>query len=241
MNCPQCNSPVIPGSAFCDNCGADVSGAAAPQSPPVPTAGAATCPSCSDPIVPGEAFCDNCGAALDQVLVQPTHSVRPQQPATPAGASMVSCPQCQTQLPTGSAFCDNCGAKLDELAAPQPAYQPPPAVHSAPARLVVQNSNVTLSFPQGQTEILVGREDPVSNHFPEIDMTEHGGEQGGVSRKHARFLFQNGQWHLEDLNSVNGTWVNPLATRQKLQHGQPWPLNSGDEVRFGRVVTTFYL
>ncbi len=72
-------------------------------------------------------------------------------------------------------------------------------------------------------------------------MTEHGGDEGGVSRKHARFLFQNGQWYLEDLNSVNGTWVNPRTTRQKLQQGQPWPLNSGDEVRFGRVVMTFYL
>lgn len=289
MNCPQCGNPVNPGDAFCDNCGANLSGA--PVSPPQPAAGAypppysdgTSCPNCGASVTPGEAFCDECGAALDQMPVQPVGKTGtkvidqspPPAPAAPPPASpsayqapsgpagTVTCPQCGAQLPAGSAFCDNCGTNLSNIAGPspaqpvpppQPTYPPPsqgpyqapfgaPGAVATPsqARLVVQKSNVTLPFPQGQAELIVGREDPVSGHFSDIDLTDHGGDEGGVSRKHARFIFQNGQWYLEDLNSVNGTWINPRVTRKKLQTGQPQPLNNGDEVRFGRVVLTFYM
>jgi pSer/pThr/pTyr-binding forkhead associated (FHA) protein len=118
--------------------------------------------------------------------------------------------------------------------APQPA--PAPSIAAVPGKLVVQGTNATLPFPAGKTEIFVGREDPVSGVFPEIDLTDHGGDEGGVSRKHARIFVQGDQVYIEDLNSTNYTYVN----QQKIVPGQSQPLNDGDEVRFGRVKLNYY-
>ena len=103
-------------------------------------------------------------------------------------------------------------------------------------RLVVQGTNAALPFPPGKTDIVLGREDPVSGVFPEIDLTDHGGDEGGVSRKHARIFVQGQQVLIEDLNSTNFTYVN----QQRLTPGQPQPLTDGDEVRLGRVKLNYY-
>ena len=100
----------------------------------------------------------------------------------------------------------------------------------------MQATNASLLFPPGKTEIIVGREDPVSGVFPDIDLTDHGGDEGGVSRRHARIFVQGDQVFIEDLNSTNYTYVN----QQRLTPGQPQPLNDGDEVRLGRVKLNFY-
>jgi pSer/pThr/pTyr-binding forkhead associated (FHA) protein len=109
-------------------------------------------------------------------------------------------------------------------------------VAAVPGKLVVQGTNATLPFPAGKTEIFVGREDPVSGVFPDIDLTDHGGDEGGVSRKHARVFVQGDQVYIEDLNSTNYTYVN----QQKITPGQPHPLSDGDELRFGRVKVNYY-
>ena len=80
-------------------------------------------------------------------------------------------------------------------------------------------------------EILIGREDPVSGIYPEVDLTPHGGDEGGVSRKHARISVDGGSYFIEDLDSTNLTFVN----RQKLAPKTRHPLNDGDEIRCGRV------
>jgi len=99
----------------------------------------------------------------------------------------------------------------------------------------VQGTNAVLPFPPGKSEILLGREDPVSNVFPDIDLTPHGGDEGGVSRRHARIFAQGNQLFVEDLNSTNYTYVN----QQKLTPGQPHPLKDGDEIRLGKVRLTY--
>ena len=118
-----------------------------------------------------------------------------------------------------------------------PAAVPSPSAASIQGRLVAQNTNATIPFPPGRTEVIVGREDPVSNVFPEIDLTDHGGDEGGVSRRHARIFVQGIQVFVEDLNSTNYTYVN----QQRLTPGQPHPLNDGDELRFGRVKLFYYV
>ena len=103
-------------------------------------------------------------------------------------------------------------------------------------RLVVQGTNATIPLLPGRTEVVVGREDPVSNVFPEIDLTDHGGDEGGVSRRHARIFIHGTQVFVEDLNSTNYTYIN----QQRLTPGQPHPLDDGDELRFGRVKLVYY-
>lgn len=205
------------------------------------------CPQCNNQNPDGAAFCDNCGASL--VGVAPPQPVAPVAPATPAApvapAAGMVCPSCGTPAIPGEAFCDNCGASL--AAAPPPVVQPPvtpvppppvtppPPVVAIRPRLVVAGTGAEFDL-SGKAEIVIGREDPVSGVFPEVDLTPHGGEEGGVSRRHAKLTVRGNQWLIEDLKTTNFTFVN----NQKLNPGVPQPLNNGDQIRLGRVLMTFH-
>jgi pSer/pThr/pTyr-binding forkhead associated (FHA) protein len=120
-------------------------------------------------------------------------------------------------------------------AAPVPAAPvaaPAPAALSA--RLMVEADNQEFDL-SGKDNVLIGREDAVSNIFPDVDLTPHGGEEGGVSRMHARIFVENGQYMLEDENSTNFTFLN----RQKLNAKTPTPLHDNDEIKLGRVLLRF--
>ncbi len=95
-----------------------------------------------------------------------------------------------------------------------------------------------VEFPLGdKNEILVGREDPVSDIFPDVDLTNFGGEEGGVSRRHARIIRDGDTYLLEDLNSTNYTKLNGVKLIPKI----PQAMRDGDHVSFGKVEATFHL
>lgn len=250
ITCPQCGTQNQPGAAFCDNCGASLprAGAApAPAPAAAPAAGGATCSQCGHPITFGEAFCDNCGAAITaapapvapvpQPMAPAPQPMAPAPVAAPPVGGMIQCSACGASVPAGQAFCDNCGKPL---AGQLPAVQQPPAFTPAPQpvpgmrpRLVAANgAQFDLT---GKSQAIIGREDPVSGIFPDVDLTPHGGDAGGVSRRHAKLAFNGFQWTVEDMNSTNFTFVN----NQKLNPGVPQPLNNGDQLRLGKVVLTF--
>jgi hypothetical protein len=196
-------------------------------------------------------FCDNCGNALEapspesapavevvEAASAPVASAAPavaEVQATASAASGVTCPACRAAVGAADEFCDNCGATLKgipTMVEPAAATQPSATFDAMPVvpRLVVASSGAEIPLPAG-SNILIGREDPISGIFPDIDLTPHGGEEGGVSRKHARIHVQNGGFVIEDLNSTNFTWVN----QQRLTPGSPHPVQDGAELRFGRV------
>jgi pSer/pThr/pTyr-binding forkhead associated (FHA) protein len=49
-----------------------------------------------------------------------------------------------------------------------------------------------------------------------------------VSRRHAELRLEDGLWHLRDLGSTNGTWVNGRRVREA-------EVRPGDEIRLGAV------
>ncbi|MDX1437333.1 MAG: FHA domain-containing protein, partial [Anaerolineales bacterium] len=57
----------------------------------------------------------------------------------------------------------------------------------------------------------------------------------GVSRQHARIFQREGRWHIEDLNSSNGTFLN-----EQTVVGEPQPLSPGDLIGLGRSVKLEY-
>jgi predicted amidophosphoribosyltransferase len=228
--CPACGVEVAPDEAFCHNCGASL--AQPPIAPePVPEEEAAV-------------------AAVEEpapIAAEPAAAPveEPAPPPAPA-ATALTCPVCGAEVEAGDAFCSSCGASLKAAPAPAPApveatpvaaevtAAPPPPPPSPPAaagpRLVVAASGAEIPLP-AKDEILIGREDPVSGVYPDVDMTPHGGEDGGVSRRHARLIVEGGSYFVEDLDSTNFTFVN----KQKLAPGTRHPLHSGDEIRCGRV------
>lgn len=212
----------------------------------------------------GSAFCDECGEPLTGATPQPTASSnQPQQdqhaPAATQGGTQ-ACPSCGAQNPAGEAFCANCGANMlgtpsapavesthpaSSSVPPPPPDAPDPAmVGAAPsavsapaalsARLIAEADNQEFDL-SGKDNIVIGREDAVSNIFPDVDLTPHGGEEGGVSRMHARIFVENGQYMLEDENSTNFTFLN----RQRLTGKTPTLLHDNDEIKLGRVLLRF--
>jgi hypothetical protein len=195
-------------------------------------------------------FCDNCG--YDLRTVAPAPSAQPPLPPTSASSQSetgdIICPVCQHVNIAGSAFCENCGAKLSQAAAtPQPPAteveapvpprpEPPQVQDTVTGRLVLTDSQVTLPIPPGKPVIVIGREDPVSGVFPDIDLDPHGGHEAGVGRRHAQLMVKNGQVYIEDLDSVNGTAVN----RQRIASREPHPLQTGDEIRLGKMAIVYY-
>ena len=194
----------------------------------------------------GSAFCDECGEPLSgaaPVAVAAAPQPAPSVAVAPVGSEV--CPSCGAINPAGEAFCSNCGSMLGAAAAtsaPAQAVSPAPAaapvMSSAPAalnaKIIVESDNQEFDL-SGKDNILIGREDAVSNIFPDVDLTPHGGEEGGVSRMHARIFVESGQYLLEDENSTNFTFLN----RQKLTAKTPTPLHDDDEIKLGRVLLRF--
>jgi hypothetical protein len=196
----------------------------------------------------GSAFCDECGEPLSgvaPVAVSAAPQSAPTVAAVPAGSE--ACPSCGALNPAGESFCSNCGSMLGATAAATAAAAPAAApVAAAPvmpaasapaalsARLIVEADNQEFDL-SGKDNVLIGREDAVSNIFPDVDLTPHGGEEGGVSRMHAHIFVENGQYMLEDENSTNFTFLN----RQKLTAKTPTQLHDNDEIKLGRVLLRF--
>lgn len=146
---------------------------------------------------------------------------------------MITCTNCETENLDGTLYCDNCGAELPENAFVAADSE---AMFEVP---ITENTGPFLMHPQTgekfelshKSEVVIGREDPVSGIFPDIDTTLLGGEEDGVSRQHARITNSGDQYFVEDLDSVNATFVN----KEKLSPHAPISLKDGDELMLGRL------
>jgi len=157
----------------------------------------------------------------------------PELPHVPVNVSAPPAPS----APTGMETAISEPAREQAPPAPVPVVPSPPepAPAAAPAPRLVMDEGNDLLLPTDKPEIIVGREDPISGIFPEIDLTPYGGETGGVSRQHARLNYNAGQWTVTDLNSTNYTRVDGT----KIEPNVATPLKDGVRLQFGRVAMTF--
>ncbi|OGW34569.1 MAG: hypothetical protein A2010_03815 [Nitrospirae bacterium GWD2_57_9] len=139
----------------------------------------------------------------------------------------MKCTECNMENIEGAIFCEECGAKLEAAAASDKSM----ASDNEGAGLVLASpSGSKLEIP-AKSEVVVGREDPFSEVFPDLDLTDFGGADGGVSRKHAVIHRTDTGCTIEDMGSTNGTYVN----KKRIQPHAPQEIKPGDEVRFGKV------
>ena len=82
--------------------------------------------------------------------------------------------------------------------------------------------------PRAQTA-LIGRSDPNAKLYVDVDLTGKDGQAFGVSRRHARVHYINGHYEMEDVESLNGTYINGRKMRPYLSE----VLHESDEVRLG--------
>lgn len=183
-----------------------------------------TCPKCHQPIQTGSQFCDNCGEKISTAppvvpaWMNPVPPVLPKKPHISPTSKPVQ-PVSQTQ-----------GGKSAET--------PPvlPRISAVSGRIVVQSSGSSIPIPLGKVEVFMGRDDPVNNRFPEINLDPYQGLENGVSRNHACLLCENGQVFIKDLSSINGTYLH----NQRLSPEVKTPINHGDEFILGRLKLIYY-
>jgi len=171
--------------------------------------------------VDGAFYCEICGMLLSK--------------DSAAHKAVRVCSRCGSPNQPSAIQCENCEMQL--LA--EPVAGDDPAVVRATlgamlARLVVLSDGTTFELPPTR-EIVIGRADPTSDSYPDIDLTGYGGEDGGVSRIHAIIRVNNGHFMLEDQQSTNFTFLN----KQRLEPYTPTTMKSGDELRLGRIMIRF--
>ncbi|NJK81882.1 MAG: FHA domain-containing protein [Chloroflexaceae bacterium] len=161
---------------------------------------------------------------------------------------MQKCWNCDAEQLNGAIFCTECGANLigrqqrqettTSLEGPGDAEEwvvPAPRTLEATAAsaftLVVLNDGRRLLLETNRN-LLVGRTDQRRGIIPDVDLSNYGGYDAGVSRRHALLAVRDKQCYVEDLGSANGTFVNS----EQVAPNQPVLLNHGDELKFGTLL-----
>jgi len=129
----------------------------------------------------------------------------------PEPEELVLCPICSTQQRSGAKFCARCGANM-KLPAADNLDARPHFVTIAP------NGEGRIAYILNRGDIQIGR--TLDNEF----VIEH----PSVSKRHARVVAEASDYALEDLGSINGTFIN--GRRVKTAR-----LEDGCEVRFGQA------
>jgi pSer/pThr/pTyr-binding forkhead associated (FHA) protein/ribosomal protein L40E len=177
---------------------------------------------------------------------------------------MIVCPRCDAANQAGSFNCQQCGYYFSTRPFPDSDYARP--TFPVPSRILLSDSSgegdeaaPDLTFPprfdlqsitihlivdaqetielHGETEYTIGRADQLDGWQPAVDLTSYGGEPGGVSRRHARIFIEDGQPYLEDMGSLNGTYINTVRLITRV----PQPLRDGDQLCFGRLAVQLRL
>jgi hypothetical protein len=196
------------------------------------------CSECGLENMDGLDYCDGCGAKLsaaapDAAAAAPppaaseeSHSAQPEAaPAAAAEATSEAEPMVEkpSEAPTG------------EIATPPPAAAPAAAAATgAPfkAKLsMVRGGRKGQEFVLENGNNLVGRWDPETGAFPEVDLDADDPE-AKISRKHALIRIDDGKITIEDIGSLNGTFVN---RQPRLAPGSPVELKGGDEIIIGKT------
>ena len=106
------------------------------------------------------------------------------------------------------------------------------------ARLTIERGgSADTDFPLSSEESYIGRWDADNGIFPDVDLDAHDPD-AKVSRRHARIIYRNSVYMIEDLGSTNGTFVN---RGRRLLPGSPQVLTEGDEIIVGKTFLRFHI
>lgn len=196
------------------------------------------CAECNEEQMDGLEYCDICGAKLEAgaiVLgkVQTTEEAPAEVEASTETEAEEAAAETAEAEEEGSAE-----AAGDESAETPEAEAAPEAVALSDDQAAVGSASLTITrggtvgkvFELQAGDNLVGRWDPDSGSFPEVDM-ENDDPEARISRKHALIKF-GAELTIEDIGSLNGTFVN---RGQRLEPGSPVPLKDGDEIIVGKT------
>jgi FHA domain-containing protein len=211
IKCSECGYENMDGLDYCDGCGAKLAAAAGSSAAAAPGAAPATEAKTETPPEPTAESID--GKATPSLAAD----------AMPGGETPTT-EVPKSEAPTG---------EIKPETAPESAPSTTAAA-GAPfkAKLsVVRGGRKGQEFPLEDGNNLVGRWDPETGSFPEVDLDADDPE-AKISRKHALIRIDAGKITIEDIGSLNGTYVN---RQPRLSPGSPAEIKSGDEVIIGKT------
>jgi pSer/pThr/pTyr-binding forkhead associated (FHA) protein len=172
------------------------------------------CPRCGRDNDATFAFCLDCG-----------HAMRP----TGAGTAARHCVGCGAALQAGFKFCAHCGRAAEGGSGPAGAAARRPSPDDT------SGTSLQVTVMESPPRLCAVRHDGLPGMVLELDAEETicGRTEGAlrladdptVSPRHARFVRHGQQVRVEDLGSVNGTYVRLRATHR---------VSVGEELRIGR-------
>jgi len=169
--------------------------------------------------------------AVTYGVVHGTGGVQQSADAQTVATETVFCGFCGKSIAADDVFCAHCGARQPIVAASASLR-----AARATARLVVSGTTeLDSTFMLRKDSTLVGRTDPQSNIFPDVDLSRFDPETK-ISRRHARIFREGDMFLVEDLGSVNGTVLNEAI---RLGPRQPRQLSNGDRLRLGETTLHF--
>jgi serine/threonine-protein kinase len=168
-----------------------------------------------------------------------TFGVKAAPEAVSLANQAVFCGFCGQMIVATDLFCAFCGAK--QPIAQQGVRSGTYGRTAVTAKLVIEGTSElnAPTFTLEKGEILIGRRDPMSNIFPEVDLSKYD-PQTKISRRHARIWREGHAYLLEDLGSSNGTVLIPIVHDSiRLTPRQAHALSNGDRIRVGDTTLHF--
>jgi hypothetical protein len=248
IKCTECGYENMDGLDYCDGCGAKL---AAAEGAPAPAAVAPTAPAASSAVAAGAPAAaapaaDVAGKMGDDAAARSAIKTASAEPAAntvdamlaehPASAAAAlesaneAAGHAQGEPPPASEV------KTGDLtpppaAAPTPAAAPAASPHFKAKLSLLRGGRKGQEFPLDGGQNFIGRWDPETGSFPEVDL-EQDDPEAKISRKHALIIIENGKITIEDIGSLNGTYVN---RGNRLIPGTPLEIKAGDEVIIGKT------
>jgi hypothetical protein len=196
------------------------------------------CSECGYENMDGLDYCDGCGAKLAAAGAQAapaSEAPKAEAPAPEAAAPAEAAPAAEVPAAEEPKASEAPTGEIKPAEAPAEAAAPAEAVAAIAAfkaRLkIVRGGRKDQEFALEDGNNLVGRWDPDTEAFPEVDLDADDPE-AKVSRKHALIRIADGKISIEDIGSLNGTYVN---RGKRLQPGTPVDLKAGDEIIIGKT------
>jgi len=228
IKCSECGYENMDGLDYCDGCGAKLEATAAAgagSAPPQQSGGhSGLTAGGPEPAGVSEVAAPGASAAVPESKI-PT---APEASADSAEANASNEHSAAAPEPLSA------NAPTGEMKADAAAPVGPTEIAAAPfkAKLsIIRGGRRGQEFELEAGNNLVGRWDPETGAFPEVDLDADDPE-AKVSRKHALVRIDGAKITIEDIGSLNGTYVN---RQPRLQPGSPLDLKDGDEIIIGKT------
>ena len=181
---------------------------------------------------------------------------------------MKICPVCRKKFTDDKKFCNIDGSKLIDFEMPEENLnlnKPAINIESSnknqsgaagnlsekieKSKMIVDFKPASLTFKIGgnltdkvfdlkSNYLIAGRFDSSAGPI-DIDLSGFSGDEH-ISRKHAKFTFENGKWFVSDAGSTNGVFVKSASANEfSSRITEPVELNNGDEVSLGNMIFMF--